>query len=1443
MSLLASAAAVVALSSGAQARDKIKPELRSALQSERTGSYWVRFTERPNLGAAAAQQDWNGRGEAVVKELRRSAARSQGDVIGKLRSSGADFDVFWASNTVYVKKGTLELAQSLAAESEVTSIEADHVYTLPEPTRGEDVAAAAADTVEWGIKAIGADRVWADFGARGAGIVIGSIDSGAQYDHPALVNSYRGKRGDGTFSHDYNWYDPALSCATPSLVPCDNTGHGTHTIGTMTGDGGEGSRIGVAPGAQWIAAKGCTDRTCPESALMASAQWMLAPTDLNGKNPRPELRPQVVNNSWGSPNGPIVEPWFKDVVDAWIAAGMFPMFANGNEGPGCNTAGSPGDYRNTYAAGAFDVNGAIALFSSRGSGEDGDIKPNIAAPGVNVRSAVPGNGYASMNGTSMASPHVAGAIALLWSAAPALLGDIPATRKLLDQTAVDVADTSCGGTAQDNNVWGEGKLDVLAAVTAAPVQNIGTLSGKATDARTGKPLAGVKVHVDGPLERDLVTGIDGGYSVRLLAGDYKITASMFGYVDVNRDVTIKADATVPADFVLETAPQGKVHGVIRDGSGQGWPLYAKISVAGLAAGPWFTDPQTGAYEIVLPEGTTYPLDVQAVYPGYQKLSVPVAFGGDAAKDFTLQIDANRCKAPGYQVNGLSENFDGTETPAGWTVESKTDGGMWVFDDPTPLGNRTPGGEGNFASVNSELSGYQKTQDTYLITPAIDLSATTEPVIRLKTEYFAPSWVRSTATIELSTDGGQNWAAAWSRAKGTVKDTLTVPIPQAAGKTDVRVRFHYTGSFDMWWEIDDVLVGEPTCAPVPGGLVVGQVTDRNTGAGLGATEVASTEARSQAGRSRATPEDTATGDGFYWAFLPRTAELTATHQKFTAQSKTVQITPGAITKADFSLAAGLAELSTAKLTAGQDLGTTGTATVTVTNKGTAPLRPRSGTVSGGARALAATGQPPVEVRANVTPSALTPSTEQAPRTDADATATGQEGDWSVLAPYPVGIMDPTVGTHEGRIYAVGGFDGAKTVATGYSYDPINERWDSIPQMQVARQRASGAFIDGKFYVAGGWDASVKVVGITEVYDPAKRQWSVAASPTKPLAAAGTVVLDGKLYLIGGCGSGNGTLAGDCGRTDVQIYDPATDTWRTAAPYPANVGWASCGAINGKIYCAGGMNSTAAGPVASAYSYDPVYDHWTPIADLPVGAWASAYSAGAGKLLVSGGIRGGITNGLVTNQGYAYDPASNAWTALPNTKYPLYRAGTTCGFTIIGGAASGWPGMARSQVLPGYEGCGTGEGSWLSAKVPSGTLAPGEKATISITFDTAKLEQPGKRQGQVVVMGDSPYASAGVDVALDVTPPPGWAKVEVSVVAQACDGTKTALPSAYLEIGSMARKSDANGRAVVWLPVQGKPDVRIIASKDGLASAVTTVQVKQGAATAELVLKPAGGCSAR
>src|SRR6266540_316499 len=190
------------------------------------------------------------------------------------------------------------------------------------------------------------------------------------------------------------------------------------------------------------------------------------------------------------------------------------------------------------------------------------VKPNIAAPGVDVRSSVPGNGYASLSGTSMASPHTAAVVALMWSAAPALDGDIPATRRLLDQTAIDMDDTSCGGTAADNNVWGQGRLDAFAAIDASPWQATGALTGNVTD-RGLFPLPDATVSVSGPIHRETITAADGQYRFhRLVPGTYTLTVTKFGFVTATRTVEVVANGTATAVVNLQRVPSARLSGTV-----------------------------------------------------------------------------------------------------------------------------------------------------------------------------------------------------------------------------------------------------------------------------------------------------------------------------------------------------------------------------------------------------------------------------------------------------------------------------------------------------------------------------------------------------------------------------------------------------------------------------------------------------------------------------------------------------------------------------------------------------------------------------------------------------------------------------------------------------------------------------------------------------------------
>ncbi|MFE9257602.1 S8 family serine peptidase [Streptomyces sp. NPDC006879] len=650
------------------AERKIDTKLRAQLDQGKT-AFWVRLAGSADLTTAARQQTRAEKAEAVYRAKTDYARRSQAELIELLDGVRAEYTSYWITNAIRVVGGE-KLATAVAQRPEVTRIDAEERVSIPKPLAG--TRHNQVDAVEWNIDRIKAPEVWERLGVRGEGIVVANIDSGVDYLHPAVKDQYRGRNADGSYSHDYNWFDPAAVCA--GEAPCDNNDHGTHTMGTMVGDDGGANKIGVAPGARWIAAKGCETSSCSESSLLASGQWIVAPTDRAGQNPRPDQAPHVVNNSWGSS---LHDDWYQDIVTAWRAAGIFPAFSVGNSGPGCATSGSPGDYAASYSSGAFDINDAIASFSSRGQGPSGAIKPDLAAPGVNVRSSVPDGGYAAFSGTSMASPHTAATVALMWSAAPALAGDVAQTEALLDSTAIDTDNTSCGGSAEDNNVFGEGRLDALAAVTASPRGAVGALAGTVT--ADGSPVAGARVSANGPTDRTTTTAEDGTYLFPALSvGAYALTAGKFGYATTTADAEVTEETTATADFQLVQAPSAQLTGTV---TAAGAPASgARVTVDGTPVTAVSDD--QGHFEVTLPHGT---YEVRASHPSrcVTNGSSQVTIAGDTSTEVVLP---ERTDTYGYACATGTRAFPAGDHKIALTGDNTTERVELPF--PVPLYGKT-----------------------------------------------------------------------------------------------------------------------------------------------------------------------------------------------------------------------------------------------------------------------------------------------------------------------------------------------------------------------------------------------------------------------------------------------------------------------------------------------------------------------------------------------------------------------------------------------------------------------------------------------------------------------------------------------------------------------------------------------------------------------------------
>ncbi|MFI7361406.1 S8 family serine peptidase [Streptomyces sp. NPDC050149] len=790
--VLASAVPVAAQPSpgSGAARTKVDSAVLDSVEAGKESTFFVVLKQRADLSAAKSRRGHEAKAKAAFHALRNKADSSQKSLRTFLDKEKVGYRPFWIANALLVTTGDQALVDELAARGDVASIVPERRYALDKveasaqadgsTDAGTDSIATGDSTPEWGISDIKADQVWSQYDAHGEGIVIANIDSGVQYNHPALVGNYRGNQGNGSFSHDYNWYDPTGQCGT-SGNPCDNNGHGTHTMGTMVGQGG----IGVAPGAKWIAAKGCESSTCEDASLLAAGEWILAPTDHTGKNPRPDLAPDIVNNSWGGGD----TTFYQDIVEAWNSAGIFEAFAAGNDGDGttCSTAHAPGSQAPSYGVGAYDANGKIADFSGFGpSLVDGSAKPNISAPGVSVRSTWPGSMYRVLNGTSMATPHVAGAVGLLWSEAPSLIGDITATRALLDEAAHNVDDTHCGGTADMNNVWGEGKLDILGAVDAAP-HAAAIITGRVTDQATGTPLGNATVKAAGSTTtRTVTTAADGSYRLTLPAGSYTFTLGGYGYTqDTESGYQVTAGGDATKDFALAPVPHHAVTGTVLDVTGK--PLKsATVEVAGTPV-PAVTTDATGRFTLPDVAGGSFTLKATPAAPVLCNGGYAGALTVDGDETTTVQLPNRTDNSGAYSC---------AQVAASW-VSGATKTGLTGDEDATTVSLPFPvkyyGVSYSSASVTTNgLVNFLQPRLGDYANSALPTAAQPNGVLAAFWDDLVLDKKSSVQTAATGTAGARKFAIAWNNAALAADTSVRISFEAVFDEATGAITLQYRG---------------------------------------------------------------------------------------------------------------------------------------------------------------------------------------------------------------------------------------------------------------------------------------------------------------------------------------------------------------------------------------------------------------------------------------------------------------------------------------------------------------------------------------------------------------------------------------------------------------------------------------------------------------------------
>jgi subtilisin family serine protease len=426
--------------------------------------------EQPSLPSALKMEIQKHGGTAAehhrygIDHLKNRAAMSQAEVIGLLKqmeNSGlaANIKSHWIINVISAEVTASEI-EEIARRSDVAEIFLlPEISTLETESYSVDPLTPSQAGVESNIVAVKADAAWAR-GYTGKGRIVCSFDTGVQGNHPALAANWKGLDGNWAAA----WFDPIGGQSFPHALPVANSGHGTHTMGIMVGhDDVLGDTIGVAPEAKWISA-GVINVL--GASIIDAFEWAADPDgDLNTIDDVPD----VINHSWGLPNSTYgCDEYFWRMIDNTEALGIVNIFSAGNFGPGDMTIANPAnralDSLDCFAVGNInDSNNLIYSNSSRGPSDcDGvSIKPNLVAPGVNILSSIPPSTYGLMGGTSMAAPHVAGAVAILRQKAPSATVDEI-------KEAILKGCRRINGTYPDNT-YGWGMLDIAAALDSLVV--------------------------------------------------------------------------------------------------------------------------------------------------------------------------------------------------------------------------------------------------------------------------------------------------------------------------------------------------------------------------------------------------------------------------------------------------------------------------------------------------------------------------------------------------------------------------------------------------------------------------------------------------------------------------------------------------------------------------------------------------------------------------------------------------------------------------------------------------------------------------------------------------------------------------------------------------------------------------------------------------------------
>jgi len=794
-----------------------------------------------------------------------------------------------------------------------------------------------APLLDSSVPIVGADDVWAA-GYDGSGWAIAVLDTGVQWDHEFFGGIASSRViSEACYSTGEDWWNPGAKgslcapephAADPTVPLCWHNGtnicnHGTHVAGIAAGS--HASAIvtydGVAPGADIIAIQVFSYFEDEDAVLSWNSDQLRALERVYEMSFTYYIAAANMSLGGGHRTNYCDSDPRKAAIDNLRSVGIATVVASGNEGY-IDGIIAPACVSSAVAVGGTQDDDALCRWSNSSEMVD------LLAPGQDINSSIPDNAYAGKSGTSMATPHVAGAWALLKQADPtATVDEILA---VLQDTGVPITDARNGVT--------KSRIQVDAAL---PYVTGGFLSGTVKEDAAGYPsIPGTVVRASNPTYTlQTTTDASGAYHLRAPVGTYTVTAVAYGYQPATvTELPVSSGATTTQDLTLTAYTNYyTVSGVISDAN-NGWPLYASITVDGDPIGPpedtFWNDPVTGYYSLTLVEGVTYTFDVNTWVTGYVPVTRTVGpLTMDITQDVALDVDAVACTAPSYTmtVNALllGEDFE-TWPLSSWSIVDNTGSGcVWYGDDDLEddsEGNLT-GGSGNFADADSDNCGMQS-MDTELISPLLDASP--YEVILVDFSYHK-GYGNDAADVDLF--NGTNWNTIWTAPNNTAGRVRTKGPSSTA---DARVRFHYYDAhWDYWWQVDEVRISGATCVPVAGGgLVVGNVYDNNTGYGLDGATVSNESGYSTT--TGPTPDPTV-DEGFYTLFSPQGSHVfTATRSGYAPDVRTPTVSLSGTVRQDFHLEAPAIEVAPSGLSAVLGGMATSVKTLTITNTGALDL---------------------------------------------------------------------------------------------------------------------------------------------------------------------------------------------------------------------------------------------------------------------------------------------------------------------------------------------------------------------------------------------------------------------------------------------------------------------------------------------------------------------------